>query len=158
MHKPKMKTYIHATAGGIGFFMIFLFWTSTVITELFTDYETITMVKTLVLKGMFILIPAMIIVGGSGISMGKNRRDKLTGAKKKRMPIIALNGLLVLLPCAWFLATKAVSGEFDNTFYVIQCIELVFGAANLTMMSLNIRDGLTMTGKIKRPSLKRRKN
>ncbi len=146
-----MKTKIHAIAGGIGFVMILLFWTSTVVSELFASHETVATVKALILKGMFILIPAMAIAGGSGTAMGRKRKDALTKAKKTRMPIIALNGLLVLVPAAWFLAGKATAGEFDSTFYTIQVIELIAGGANLTMMGLNIRDGLRMTGKIQRP-------
>ncbi len=150
-----MKKLVHAIAGGIGFLMILLFWTSTVTTELFASQETIATVKALILKGMYILIPSMIIVGASGMAMGKNRKDALAVVKKKRMPIIALNGLLVLLPSAWFLAGKSSIGEFDMTFYVIQGIELIAGAANLTMMGLNIRDGLTMTGRIRRTHRRR---
>ena len=143
-----MKTRIHAIAGGIGFLVILLFWTSTAISELFAGHETIAAVKALILKGMFILIPAMVIAGGSGTVMGKNRTDAKALAKKKRMPLIAMNGLLILLPSAWFLAGKAAAGEFDTVFYTVQVIELIAGAANLTMMGLNIRDGLTMTGRI----------
>jgi len=145
-----MKKRIHAIAGGIGFLMIFLFWTSTAFSELFASHETIAAVKDLILNGMFVLIPAMAIVGGSGIAMGRRRKDAPARAKKKRMPIIALNGLLILLPAAWFLAGKAAAREFDNIFYIVQVVELIAGAANLTMMGLNIRDGLKMTGKIKR--------
>jgi len=147
-----MRRRIHAIAGGIGFLMIFLFWTSTAISELFASHETIAVVKGLILKGMFVLIPAMAIVGGSGMAMGRRRKDAPARAKKKRMPIIALNGLLILLPSAWFLAGKAGAGQFDSTFYIVQVVELVAGAANLTMMGLNIRDGLKMTGKIRRSS------
>ncbi|WP_127114758.1 CDGSH iron-sulfur domain-containing protein [Shimia sediminis] len=143
-----MKTRIHAAAGMIGLLMILTFWTSTVISELFGSHETVAMVKGLVLKGMFILIPAMAIAGGSGTVMGKNRTDALASAKKKRMPIIAMNGLIILLPSAWFLAGKSAAGEFDTMFYLVQVLELTAGAANLTMMALNVRDGLTMTGKI----------
>ena len=145
-----MKKRIHAAAGGIGFLMILLFWTSTAMTELFASPETIAAVKGLILKGMLVLIPAMIIVGGSGMAMGRHRRDPLASAKKKRMPIIALNGLLILLPSAWYLASKSSAGEFDMSFYTIQIVELIAGAANLSMMGLNIRDGLKMTGKIRR--------
>ncbi|WP_120499894.1 hypothetical protein [Roseovarius sp. EL26] len=145
-----MKKRIHAIAGGIGFLMIFLFWTSTAFSELFASHETIAAIKGLILKGMFVLIPAMAIVGGSGMAMGRRRKDAPARAKKKRMPIIALNGLLILLPAAWFLAGKAAAGEFDSTFYIVQAVELIAGAANLTMMGLNIRDGLKMTGKIRR--------
>ena len=146
-----MKTKIHAAAGVIGFLTILSFWTSTLYSELFTSHETIAAVKALILKGMFILIPAMAIAGGSGMAMGRKRKDALTKAKKTRMPVIALNGLLILVPAAWFLAGKAAAGEFDSTFYTVQVIELIAGAANLTMMGLNIRDGLRMTGRIRRP-------
>ncbi|MFL4471804.1 hypothetical protein ACERZ8_18685 [Tateyamaria armeniaca] len=130
--------------------MILTFWTSTVVSELFASHEKIAVVKALILKGMYILIPAMIVVGGSGMSMGRRRKDLLTRAKKQRMPIIALNGLLILLPAAWFLAGKAAAGDFDATFYAFQTVELMAGAANLTMMGLNMRDGFRMTGRLRR--------
>ncbi|WP_363324447.1 CDGSH iron-sulfur domain-containing protein [uncultured Roseibium sp.] len=145
-----MKTRVHAIAGGIGFLMILLFWTSTALTELFASHETVATVKALILRGMFILIPAMVIAGGSGMTLGKNRTDALANAKRKRMPVIAANGLMILLPAAWFLAGKAAAGEFDTVFYAVQVLELCAGAANLTMMGLNIRDGITMTGRLGR--------
>ena len=136
---------LHAVAGGIGFVMILSFWTSTVITELFASHETIAVVKSWILNGMFILIPAMVIVGGSGMAMGRRRKDAPARAKKKRMPIIALNGLLLLLPAAFFLENRASAGNFDSWFYGIQTLELIAGALNLSLMGLNIRDGLKMT-------------
>ncbi|MCE7998478.1 MAG: hypothetical protein HEP70_06450 [Rhodobiaceae bacterium] len=140
-----MKTKIHATAGVIGFLTILTFWSSTVISELFTSYETIASVKTLVLWGMCVLIPAMIIAGASGMNLGQKRNDPLIAAKKKRMPFIAANGLLILVPAAIYLQSKATSGSFDTMFYTVQTIELIAGATNLTLMGLNIRDGRAMT-------------
>ncbi|KIC28365.1 hypothetical protein [Leisingera sp. ANG-M6] len=145
-----MKTKIHAIAGAIGFLMILVFWTSTALSELFAGHETVAAVKASILKGMLVLIPAMIIVGGSGMAMGRRRKDAPARAKKKRMPVIALNGLLVLVPAAWFLAGKAAAGEFDGTFYSVQTVELIAGAGNLFMMGLNFRDGLKMTGRLRR--------
>ena len=142
-----MKTRIHAIAGATGFVLIFLFWTSTLLSELFASQETVAQIKSLILSGMFILIPAMIVAGGSGTVMGKNRQDEALLAKKKRMPFIAANGLLILLPAAWFLAGKANAGEFDTIFYLIQMVELIAGGANLTMMAFNIKDGLILTGR-----------
>ncbi len=63
----------------------------------------------------------------------------------KRMPFIAANGLLILLPAAIFLAQWASAGLFDSRFYLVQSIELFAGAFNLILMSLNIRDGLKMS-------------
>jgi hypothetical protein len=63
------------------------------------------------------------------------------------MPFIAGNGILVLIPSALFLAAKAGSGAFDPTFYAVQSIELLAGAANIVLLGLNMRDGLRMKGR-----------
>ena len=67
---------------------ILLFWASTAISELFASQQTVTEIKTMILNGMFILIPAMIVAGGSGMALGKRRKGRLVAVKKKRMPII----------------------------------------------------------------------
>lgn len=67
------------------------------------------------------------------------------------MPIIALNGVLVLVPAAFFLAWRSAAGVFDGSFYAVQAIELAAGAANLVLLALNMRDGLRLTGRLKRP-------
>ena len=145
-----MKTRIHAIAGAIGFLTILTFWTSTVYSEVFGTHETIIAVKNAIVWGLLILVPSMAIVGGSGMSLGKKRRGKLIEAKKKKMPIIALNGILVLIPCALFLASKANAADFDTIFYTVQGLELAAGALNLALMGVNIRSGLVMTGRIGR--------
>lgn len=142
-----MTTRIHAAAGAIGFLMILLFWTSTILSEIFGTYETIAAVKGWILTGMFILIPAMAVAGGSGMFLGRGRTEKLVSAKQKRMPIIAANGLLILVPMAFVLEGRASEGTFDTTFYVLQAVELSAGALNLTLMGLNMRDGLKLTGR-----------
>lgn len=143
-----MKTKIHAIAGVVGFLTIATFWISTLIIELAGSHAAITILKNGILWGMIILIPAMAITGGSGMSFGQGRTDHGALIKKKRMPFIALNGLFLLAPSAVFLAMKANAGEFDTTFYVVQGVELLAGATNLTLMGLNIRDGLCLTGRI----------
>lgn len=145
-----MKTRIHATAGCVGFLIIGVFWASTISVELLASYETIALVKNRILDGMFILIPCLAIAGGSGISLGKGDKGALVLGKKKRMPFIALNGLLVLVPSAIFLATKANANDFDTMFYTVQAIELVAGAVNFTLLGLNIRDGIKLTGRLRK--------
>ena len=66
------------------------------------------------------------------------------------MPFIAGNGLLILIPAALFLASKARAGEFDTWFYVVQALELLAGATNITLLGLNMRDGLKLTGRLAR--------
>ena len=147
-----MKTKIHAVAGAIGFLTIATFWTTTLFSELFGDEASIASVKHFILWGMLVLLPAMAVTGGSGFSLSGGRQGRLINTKKKRMPIIGANGLLILIPCAFFLAAKANAGEFDTTFYVVQGLELIAGVANLTLMGLNIRDGLRLTGRLRQRS------
>jgi len=68
-------------------------------------------------------------------------------SKKRRMPIIGVIGLFVLLHAAVFLGQSASSGLFDTSFYLVQCLELAAGAVNLTLMIMNLRDGLRITGR-----------
>lgn len=140
----------------MGFLTILTFWTSTAYSELFETNETIAMVKAMISKGMFILIPAMMIAGGSGMSLGRKRVDAKVVAKKKRMPFIAANGLLILVPAAFYLESKASSGAFDTRFYLVQGVELIAGAANLVMAGRVDRQKQRMTSKPDNFSIKER--
>lgn len=145
-----MKAIIHASAGTVAMLCILSFWTSTAISELFLSEEAVVAVKQAILQGMWLLVPAMAIVGGSGISLAGGRAGRLVDAKKKRMPFIALNGLLVMVPAAFFLSHKATAGEFDAVFYAFQALELAVGLVQLTLMGLNLRDGLKLAGRLRR--------
>ena len=57
------------------------------------------------------------------------------------MPFIADNGILILIPAALFLASKAKAAAFDTTFYAVQALELFAGATNVVLLGLNMRDG-----------------
>lgn len=146
-----MKRKIHLLAAIVSTLCIATFFTSTIIVELFGSKEAISTLKALIVTpGLYILIPAMALVGGTGFSASKNRKGQLIASKKKRMPFIAVNGLFILTPCAIFLSLWATTGTFDTRFYIVQGIELVAGATNLVLMGLNVRDGLKMTGKLRR--------
>jgi len=64
------------------------------------------------------------------------------------MAVIAGNGLLVLVPSALYLAALAARGDFGVGFYVVRALELITGATNLTVMTLNIHDGLRLTRRL----------
>jgi len=143
----KMKTRIHAAAGAVALITVSAFWLSTATVELLGDTAAITMVKNSVLVGMAVLIPAMIIAGASGFSLGKGWKSPVVARKKWRMRIIAANGLLVLVPSAFLLSSLATAGRFDSLFTIVQAIELVAGATNIALLSLNMRDGLSLRRK-----------
>ncbi len=153
-----MPKRAHLIAGILAPLCIATFFVSTIAVELFGSHEAVAQLKSLIVTpGLWILIPAMMAAGGSGMFLGKSRGGRLVDAKKKRMPFIAANGLLVLVPCAIVLNRWAAAGSFDATFYVVQVVELLAGAINLTLMGLNARDGLRMAGRLKvtPPAIKR---
>jgi hypothetical protein len=140
---------IHPVAGAIGFLMILTFWVSTVVSELSGSIEAIASVKQAIPWGLLILVPALAITGATGFRMAGTTSNPKILRKKRRMPFIAGNGLLILVPAALYLAVLASRGEFGGVFYGVQAVELIAGAINLVLMSLNIRDGLYLTGRLK---------
>ncbi|MCC6966797.1 MAG: FAD-dependent oxidoreductase [Nitrospira sp.] len=140
-----MIRVIHPVAGALALLTIATFWLSTALSELFASQTIVTAVKTAIPWGFLVLIPALAATGGSGFALAKGQRAGLVGAKLKRMPLIAANGILVLIPSALFLASKARAGEFDTAFYAVQALELGAGAANLALLGLSMRDGMELT-------------
>lgn len=142
-----MLKIIHPIAGTITLLMISSFWLSTVLAEIFAEPAIIALVKTLIPWGFLILIPALAVAGGSGSYLSGKRRGPVIEAKKKRMPLIAANGVFILIPSALYLSFKAQAGVFDIWFYTIQAVELFAGACNITLLCLNMRDGLRLAGR-----------
>jgi len=136
---------LHAAAGVLAFLLIAGFWLSTAISELFGSPAAIASVKQAIVWAMFVLVPALAVTGASGFRLGRGMRLPTVATKKKRMPFIALNGLLVLLPSAIFLNFKAAAGDFDMGFMIVQAIELAAGLVNLSLIGLNIRDGFALS-------------
>lgn len=145
-----MIKIIHPVAGMVAMLTIATFWLSTALAELFASEVTVVAVKTAIPWGFLLLVPALAAAGGSGFAVAKGRQAGPIGAKIKRMPWIAANGLLILVPSALFLASKAKAAEFDASFYAVQTLELIAGAVNVTLLGLNMRDGLKMKGRLRR--------
>lgn len=145
-----MLKKLHLIAGPLATLTIATFFLSTVIVELFGSHQAVAIVKSLiVMPGLFILVPLIAATGGSGLALSKVREGRLVEAKKRRMPFIAANGFLVLVPAAIFLDRWAFIGAFDTKFYLVQGAELLAGAVNLTLMGMNMRDGLKMSGRFR---------
>lgn len=142
-----MVKAIHPVAGAVALAIISLFWLSTLVSELMLGDDMVVLVKTTIPYGFLVLIPAMAAAGGSGFRLARGRTGGLVGTKALRMKLIAANGLLILVPSALFLAARAATGSFDTAFYLVQILELAAGALNITLLALNMRDGLKMTAK-----------
>ena len=135
---------IHAVAGAGAFLFIASIWSSTVLSELFGSHETVAAVKQIIVYALFGLIACMATAGATGMKMGGKSKHAAIAAKRRRMPFIAANGMMILLPCAFFLNSLAALGQIDSVFYIVQSIELIAGATNLTLLGLSMKDGFSI--------------
>ncbi len=148
-----MPKRIHFIGGILALLCIATFLASTILVELFGSPAAVAQLKSLIVTpGLWILVPCLAATGGSGMFLGKSRRGRLVANKKRRMPFIAANGILILVPCAIILNRWASAGTFDTSFYAVQALELVAGATNVTLMALNVRAGLLLTGRLRAPA------
>jgi len=143
-----MLRRLHPIAGTIAFLAILAFWMATVAVELAGGPVAVTFVKQAIPWGLLLLVPALAITGASGFRLAGASADPRILRKKRRMPFIAANGLLILVPSALYLASLATQGAFDARFYAVQALELAAGAINLALMALNLRDGMRLTGRL----------
>lgn len=139
-----MPRPIHPIAGALALLTILTFWLSTAMSEVFGSTAAVVAVKTAIPWGFLILIPALAAAGASGFALARGRSGALIARKTRRMPIIAANGLLILIPCALFLSHQAQAGRFDTAFILVQALELAAGLVNIALLSLNLRDGLRL--------------
>jgi len=144
-----MPRRLHPVAGAIALLTILTFWIATVLAETLGDMATIVAVKTAIPWGLLILVPALAAVGGSGFAIARDHSGGLVAAKRRRMPLIAANGLLILVPCAFLLSFKAQSGTLDAVFYGVQALELIAGAVNIALLGMSLRDGLRLSGRLR---------
>lgn len=144
----QLKRRIHAVAGGLALLTLMTFWGGTVVSELFLSADVVVFVKTAILYGLLLLVPALIVAGASGNALAGRSTAQLPARKRSRMKLIAANGIVILVPCALTLWWMASFSGFDLRFYALQIVELVAGAINLTLLSLQIRDGLRLSGRI----------
>lgn len=119
------------------------------VAELFLSADAVLATKRAILYGLAILVPLLMITGGSGFALSRTRTGSIVTAKKRRMRLVAMNGMLVLAPSAVVLYWKAAGGFFDATFVAVQSIELLAGAAQLVLLGLNVRDGLLLSGRVR---------
>ncbi|GGN94130.1 MULTISPECIES: hypothetical protein [Streptomyces] len=146
-----MKTRVHAVAGVLALTLISLFFTASAAVEIFGDDHAVQVVKTAIAFALFALVPCMAITGGTGRSLGANRRRApLIRRKQRRIAAAAAIGLLVLVPCAVTLQVLASDRHFGTEFSVIQAVEFLGGAVNITLLSLNVRDGRLLTAAARR--------
>lgn len=132
----------HAAAGLAAMLLIAAFLTATVFAELSGEPRHVAGVKSAIADLLFVLVPLMAVAGAAGNKAAGAAPSPFAAKKKRRMKLIFLNGVFILIPAALGLDHLAQEARFDALFFAIQSLELVAGAANLTLLTFNFRDGI----------------
>jgi hypothetical protein len=148
MTASRIARRVHPIAGGLALLTMLAFWTSTVIVELAGERDGIVAVKQAIMWGLLVLVPAIAATGGTGFMRAGRSKNARILAKRRRMQVVAPIGALVLVPCVLYLGTTTSASGLGTYFHEVQAVELVAGAVNITLMSLNVSDGLRLTRRI----------
>ena len=154
MSRTAVRT-LHAATSTLGLLMIIAFAGSTLIVELTGTHAAILRVKTWIVYALSVLVPLMAVAGGTGRSLAGTSKAPVILRKMRRMKLIGINAALVLVPSAVALYWMAGSGRMDGTFVAVQVLELLAGGVNITLLALNMRDGLRMRDARNRPRQRR---
>ena len=138
---------IHLGATAIAMLTISAFFTFSLIAEVSGYVSFIKTVKRSILYALPIMLIAMPALAFTGKQLAGNSKHPKVIEKMNRMKFIMLNGL-ILIAHAIYLYYHAHYQVIDNTFMMIQFSELFFGGLNLTLIGLNIRAGMLLSGRL----------
>lgn len=131
----------------IAFLTIITFFSFSLVAEIIGDHQLIKIVKTNILYLLPILIIVMPMLVVSGKKLAGKSRSPLVLKKLKRMKFITANGI-ILISLAIYLYIHANYKTINTSFLIAQITELLFGFTNLTLIGLNIKTGLKLSGKL----------
>lgn len=134
----------HITASMLALFTITTFLATTLTAEISGDEAFITTVKSWIARAVVVLAVVLATAALSGRRLAGRSRAPIVRRKLRRMQAVAAIGMLILIPCAVALDQLASRGNLGTMFLVLQVIELAGGVANLTLLALNFRDGVTL--------------
>jgi hypothetical protein len=149
MERQSLKK-LHQIAGPLALLVILVFFMSSVYAELTGDHQLIKTVKTAILFGLILLFIVMPVAVITGRKLAGQFTSTVVGRKLNRMKLIAANAA-ILVTLAILLYNRAIGDEIDQTFLVLQIVELAFGLLNVVLLILMIKDGRILNRKSNGP-------
>jgi len=148
MERKKILKF-HFIATIVAVITIVSFFSMSLYAEILGDHSFIKAVKEFIVYALPILIISMPSLAISGNKLAGKSKNALVMQKRTRMKFIMLNGF-VLVFLAIYLYYRSNFQEIDTTFFVLQLAEFAFGLSNLTLIGLNARNGMQLSGKLKK--------
>jgi hypothetical protein len=143
---------VHVAAAGGAIAVITTFLISSGVTELTGSAGDIRVLRHAILLGLPLLIACLATAGLTGRRLAGGAGSAVVRRKLRRLQAAAAIGLLVLVPCALILNHLAAALTTSRAFTALEVTEFLFGAVNLSLLTLNFRDGRRMTRHRRLPS------
>ena len=139
----------HISASIIAAVIILAFFSLSLIAEIKGDIQFIKSVKTFILYVLPVILIAMPMLKITGDKLAGKSCNPILLAKKRRMKLMIINGV-GLISLAIFLYYRSHFHTIDHIFLTAQIAELGLGLGNLTLIVLNAKSGMQLSGKLQR--------
>lgn len=147
MKRKKLAT-IHLLATIVAVLSISTFFTISLIAEIKGNDDFIRSVKAFILYALPIMVLAMPTLKITGDKLAGKSKSPLILAKIKRMKLVLMNGM-VLISLAIYLYYRSHYQQIDGVFLIAQIAEFAFGLFNLSLIFINAKAGMHLSGKLK---------
>lgn len=146
--KRKTIVTVHLIVTIIAVLTITTFFSISLFAEIKGDEEVIKSVKAFILYALPVMILAMPALKITGDKLAGKSKSPLVAAKVKRMKLVVINGM-ILISLAVFLYYRSHHQQIDNIFLIAQITEFVFGLFNLSLIFMNAKAGMQLSGRLK---------
>ena len=150
--KRKTLVTIHLTAAIVATLTISTFFVSSVVAEINGTEALIKKVKQVIFLALPILLIVMPALGITGNKLAGKSKNPVILSKQRRMKFIVMNGI-ILISLACFLYYRSLYETIDDVFLIFQFLEFSFGLLNLTLIGMNIKSGLQLSGRWKQRNI-----
>lgn len=140
-----MKTIIHASAGVLTMLFLLVFFVAICVSEIKYGVEDVIAVQRNIYEAIGFYVFLLLITGGVGLLLSRERKGRIVEMKKRRMLEILACSVFVLLPCSYLLANYDLALRGRLFMYLLEGIELLVIGLLITLLSFNFRDGLRLT-------------
>ncbi len=138
-----LRVHLGASLGAVSVIVMFL--ASSAITDLTGNAGEIRVVRHAIVYALPLLAACLASAGLTGYRLAGGSSSPVLRRKQRRLKAAAAIGLAVLVPCALILNDLTTSVTSGAAVGALEVTEMVFGALNLCLLSLNLFDGLRIT-------------
>lgn len=140
-----MKTLIHASAGTFAMLFLMVYLIAMLIAEFQYETQDVIAVQQLIFQSMGYYLFLLLMSGGIGLLLSKERKGHIVEMKKKRMLAIIACSIFILTPCSYLLAKNDLDSLGISFMHILEGVEVITIILLIVLFGFNFRDGTRLT-------------